>query len=370
LRIVHVTSAHQRGDVRIFHKMCRSLSDRGDDVSLVVADGLGCQEIDGVKIIDVGISKGKLDRVFRVVPLMYKKVSKLDSCVVHLHDPELLTIAKKLKSKDRRVIYDSHEDLPVQILHKQYLTRGILTLLSTVIAWYQNRVLRQIDGVIAATPLICHKLAISNNNCVDVNNFPVYSSVSAGKRDNQSRNSVCYVGGITRVRGIKQMVEALQYCDKEISLIICGAFESPELEFEIKALPAWNRVIYEGYVDRQGVEYALSRSFAGLVTLHPISNYLDSLPVKMFEYMSAGIPVIASNFNYWRPFVQSPDCGLMVDPLNVREIASAINDLFSNQEKAQVMGANGYDSVKRMYNWDIEKLKLFKIYDVILGKRT
>jgi len=52
-----------------------------------------------------------------------------------------------------------------------------------------------------------------------------------------------------------------------------------------------------------------------MVTLHPTPNHLESLPIKMFEYMAAGLPVIASDFPVWRDIVDRFQCGLLVDPL-------------------------------------------------------
>lgn len=59
-----------------------------------------------------------------------------------------------------------------------------------------------------------------------------------------------------------------------------------------------------GWLDRAGVKQVLNDSVAGLVTLHPVINYLDSLPVKIFEYMATGLPVIASNFPLWKEIIE------------------------------------------------------------------
>jgi glycosyltransferase involved in cell wall biosynthesis len=122
-----------------------------------------------------------------------------------------------------------------------------------------------------------------------------------------------------------------------------------------------------GFLDRDRVRQVLSRSLAGLVLLHPIINYLDALPVKMFEYMCAGIPVIASDFPLWREIIQGNNCGLLVDPLEPTAIAKAIDYLVENPREAQRMGENGRKAVEARYNWESEEKKLLRFYDKILG---
>ena len=136
----------------------------------------------------------------------------------------------------------------------------------------------------------------------------------------------------------------------------------------MQALPGWQRVNALGFLDRAGVRDVLGRSMAGLVTLHPVINYIDALPVKMFEYMSAGIPVIASDFPLWREIIAGNDCGLLVDPLNPAAIAEAIDTLVSNPTMAQRMGENGRRAVEERYNWGIEEQKLMAFYERILAK--
>jgi glycosyltransferase involved in cell wall biosynthesis len=117
-----------------------------------------------------------------------------------------------------------------------------------------------------------------------------------------------------------------------------------------------------GVLDRRGVAEVLGRSVAGLVTLHPLVNYLDALPIKMFEYMSAGIPVIASDFVLWREIVQDGGCGLCVDPLKPNEIANAIDYLVTHPDEARRLGQNGRRAVVERYNWTVEEGKLLAFY--------
>jgi glycosyltransferase involved in cell wall biosynthesis len=106
---------------------------------------------------------------------------------------------------------------------------------------------------------------------------------------------------------------------------------------------------------------------AGLVTLKPLVNYLDSLPVKMFEYMEAGIPVIASNFPYWKSIVEPIDCGICVDPQDPEAIRKAILELVNNPVKAHEMGKKGREAIWTKYNWSIEEQKLLSFYQRMIN---
>src|SRR3546814_3897042 len=78
----------------------------------------------------------------------------------------------------------------------------------------------------------------------------------------------------------------------------------------------------------------MAQARAGLVLLHPTNNYLVIRPNKLFEYMAAGLPVIASDFGHWREVVEPAGCGLLVNPTDTRAIARAIEHLIGHPEEA------------------------------------
>ena len=172
---------------------------------------------------------------------------------------------------------------------------------------------------------------------------------------------MCYVGGITVIRGIIEIVKVLEN-DNKLRVNLAGAFSPLGLREDLQKSKAWQQVNEYGVVDRNKVVEILNKSKIGMVTLHPKANYIDSLPIKMFEYMYAGIPVIASNFPLWEEIILESRCGYCVDPFNIQETTRLIQNLLSNDSLAKEMGGNGRKAVLEKYNWRIEEKKLISIY--------
>lgn len=160
---------------------------------------------------------------------------------------------------------------------------------------------------------------------------------------------------------------AMAHVKTDVRLNLAGGFSDAAFRAELEKASGWSKVNVFGILDRDGVRDVYERSCAGLVTLHPIPNYLDALPIKMFEYMSAGIPVIASDFPLWRKIVLSANCGVCVDPLNPAAIAGAIDELRQSPARAEMMGRNGRMAVETRFNWKTEESKLVAFYERVLS---
>jgi len=365
-KICHITTVHPRYDVRIFHKECKSLSEYYD-VYLIVADGLGDEYKDNIHIIDIGLRQAsRLKRARTDSRKAFKKALELDCELYHYHDPELIKTGAKLKKMGKKVVYDVHEDLPRQIYGKPYLKSFVKPILSFLIEKFENNEAKKVDFIFTATPFIQNRFLKINKNTVDINNYPVLMQSGTIINSGKKEKSICYVGGISQNRGIYELIESMQY--GKVTLKLAGKFESENFKEKCMQSTGWKYVKFYGYVSRDEVENIMDESFAGIVTLYPLRNYLDSLPVKMFEYMSAALPVIASDFEYWKKIIEENNCGLCVNPLDVHQIADAVKYLTDHPEEAEKKGTNGLKAVKKKYNWKIEEEKMLNAYTDILAK--
>jgi len=371
MRIAHVSIVHKPLDIRIFQKECRTLAAAGHEVHLLISDPPSA-EIDGVRFHAIPGLGGVnyFWRALRRLPTAYRRARAVDASVYHLHDPHLIPLGLLLKRTGAVVVYDAHEDSPrqaVSIYADRPLTGRAHAVVWSVLEWLARR---RFDAFVAATPRILERFPEARS--VVVHNFPLaeefcHPSLDGARLPQGEReHTVVYVGGITAVRCIREMVDMLELVPAALGarLVLMREFskERPELEVEVRAKRGWERVEYLGYRSRGEVVEQLAKARIGLVLMYPLPNHVEAMPNKMWEYMAAGLPIIASNFPYWEGILSRAGCGLVVDPKDPREIAEAVEHLLRYPDEAEAMGRRGREAYEQRYNWAPEGERLVGVY--------
>jgi hypothetical protein len=362
--VCHFTSVHPPGDTRIFVKECRSLAEAGFDVHLVVANAES-RIIDGVKIIGVRVPSSRIFRMLSGAGKVYRAALAVNADIYHFHDPELLRFARRLKRAGKRVVYDSHEDLPRQIAHKHYIPAWLKPLAARCAEFLENRWVRNCDAIITATAFIRDRFARVHPRAVDVCNYPSLSELPVPDFNAPRERAACYIGSITAVRGIREKIRMMD--GASFRLLLGGPFAPPELLTEMQAKPGWKNVEYAGPLSRGQVVSMLRRSAVGLVTMHNSPNYAEALPVKMFEYMAAGIPVVTNAIPLWKKIAEENHCGVSVDIEDTASFRAAVEALLNDPVRAKELGENGRRAVEEKFNWSVEERKLIALYRQLAG---
>ncbi|MFD0680808.1 MULTISPECIES: glycosyltransferase family 4 protein [unclassified Paenibacillus] len=360
IKVVHFSTVHQPYDIRIFHKECKTLAKYGYQVIYIVPAEKD-ESIDAVYIKALKKPNKRWERFTITYMRLLIAALKEKAIIYHFHDPELIPLGLLLKMFGKRVIYDVHEDMPRDIQLKEWIPRPFRKIVACLFEKFENFSAKRFDTVVAATPVICNRFSLQGCEAVNINNYPINGELhSPGVRWESKESSVCYVGGINGIRGLFNMIEAAELAD--VMLILGGEYFYEDERLKAMGMSGWNKVVELGHLNRKEVADTLNRSMAGLVVLNPIKSFIDSLPIKLFEYMSAGIPVIASDFPIWKEIITDSQCGICVDPLNPNDIANAVKWIISHPLEAEKMGNNGRLAIQEKYNWDIESKVLLGVY--------
>jgi glycosyltransferase involved in cell wall biosynthesis len=363
MKVCILTTVHQPYDTRIFHKEAKSLAKVHEVVLIAPDDEIADKIVDGVRVITIKKPKSKV--LHPVTMWRVFKAGLMQDCdAFHCHEPSSLFVCVILKCLKRgKLIYDAHEHYP-SLIAENSLFPGFIRPLIRFLADIEEGVLVKFaDFVITVDQILCNEYKEYHKNVHIISNYPKLELFRSSDLNSENEGLI-YVGGISRDRGIYQMIDVANKAN--VKLICVGDFTDELNKSEINKFLAeypTKNVVFTGHVSHLKVVEYINKSKACLCVLQPIPRYINAVSIKVFEYMACGLPVVASNFPELRKVVKEADCGILVDPTNVDKIADAISYLLEHPEEAKRMGENGRRAVEEKYNWERMEEKLLKLYE-------
>lgn len=369
-----LTTAHSPFDERIFHKEANSLAEAGYEV-VIVAPHQQSEERQGIRIRAVEPFASRLERIWRLQSI-YKAALQENADIYHFHDPDLLPVGLWLSRRHHKpVVYDVHEYYGDSLLNRYWLPKPLRKTVAGLVDRFEKWSAQSLAGIITVNSHMAGLFKEKNPEGEILHNYPLRRQFEFPRPEGLKPPVILYLGGITRDRGLEVILRAMPLVRQKHPEAVCelvGPVETGDLGPEFADLKPWlerGNVRLRGKVPYEQVPAILAGSSVALVPLLPTLNYQKAIPVKLLEYMAAGLPVIGSRFGYIEEIVQRNHCGLLTEPGDGDSLARAICSLLEEPEKALQYGQNGWDAFRREYTWEKEQSKLLELYERILTKK-
>jgi glycosyltransferase involved in cell wall biosynthesis len=332
-------------------------------------------EKNGIKIIAIGVSKNRTQRFLKGVSAL-RSALKTNAGVYHFHDPELILIGLFLRLIARKpVVYDVHENNPENILDKEWIPTLVLRrLISFWFKLVENISARFFSGIIVVNSRLLDRFKRYNAHTELIINFPNrdldkdYSNTEVESRE----RTALYIGGIEEKRGVLKILEFVKkFPTYNLKFLFVGKIKPEAFRKKIDEFIKRNRISKNQFEIIPHVPYKeipkyLDNAYIGIIPfLKTRNNYLGT-PMKIFEYMAYGLPVVASDFLLLGKILRESGAGVPIkDPNNVNDYKKAF-DQIEDSNTWKKLSINGRKAFIEKYNWDKEEKRLFNFYENIL----
>ncbi|WP_439444369.1 glycosyltransferase [Listeria aquatica] len=307
-------------------------------------------------------SKTKVRFLIRKLILISKMIilgMKAKTDIYHAND--LNTLFQGIicaKCKHKKLVFDSHE---VNTSRSGYDSR-IYQIAEKVFIRFPDCVIHEnytrakyIRRIYGFTPEVIY-------------NYPFFQEgiekIDLHKKLNIPKNEpiLLYQGGLQVGRGLEKLLKAVPLIRYGTVVFIGDGKLKKGLIDEAERAGLANRVKFLDKVPVQELPLYTRSAYLGFQLLNNTCfNHFSAASNKLFEYMMAGVPVIACSFPEMKKIVKQERVGILVDSADPVSIANSVNELVENQELWREMKENALEA-RKIYNWDKEKIKFLAIY--------
>ncbi len=364
-------------DTRV-EKEASTLADAGYDVTVVAdaAPGLPLRETrQGTRVVRVPRSGPRIPGLRFIVheARLARVIRNLRPDVIHAHDSNaLLPVALAARALGVPFVYDAHD----LWLGRPRRERSVVYFALNQL--YYTFIERAFVPSAAAAMTVSRPIAdhlARRYGLPSVSLVPNYPeppgelerhdlrSLHGGGGIGAETPIVLYLGGLMAGRGLDELVDAMTGVERgTLVLLGDGVIADALLRRAASAGIGYRVLALPPVPPAEVVAHAASASVGVSPIVPSCLNYRYSLPNKLFQYMAAAIPVVASDFPQVREIIEGADCGYVVDTTRPGAIAAAIERLLADPEAAVEMGERGRRAIEERYNWSTSARELRRIY--------
>jgi len=328
------------------------------------------EDYSGIKVIRLSIKAKRRSKIndtlyyLKYIIQSTRIAKRLDADVYHCHDIYTLPIGALLKILTKKpVIYDSHEFYARLHFPRKGFSFHLMNIVERFLILF-------VDWIVTVNDVLANRYRNMGKKVAVVMNCPDLSMFKSQEQSNikikygieEGDFVILYHGILSSDRGLDILVSDIaSSIEKEVPNTKIFIVGDGGILDKLKRIANKN-VIFAGYVPYENLPNFLSVADVGVIIFQPNPNNLLASPNKLFEYMSFGIPVVASNFPVIANILYENKCGILVDPTNSKEIANAIIYLLKNEEERKTMGINGKKISEIKYNWTRQEHNLLNLY--------
>ncbi|WP_415380798.1 glycosyltransferase family 4 protein [Halosimplex sp. TS25] len=374
LRVCVFTSAHDATDSRVVGREAVSLAEAGHDVTYYTPfDGDSPVETVTYGDAEEG-SMISMGARLRAAADVARVLVDTDYDVYHFHDVECLPVGAFLSvATDGTVVYDVHENVEDTLRHKPIFPEPIRPVAAKAAGLVELGLSRVVDEIVTASPDIAERFA--DRDPTVVTNYPQRrwaeeTDPSADiEPDDEGPTRLVYRGLLSEGRGIHTLIEAVERIPDEydVELSIGGKYDSEDERAGIeRRIEASDRVEFvEWFPSLEGMIHHFRAADIGMMCFHPDPNKTDAVhrSNKLFQYMSAGLPVVVSDIGSWGALVEDVGCGVAVEPGDPDAVAETLVSLVDDPDRRTALGRNGHRAALDRFNWESQREKLLGVYD-------
>jgi glycosyltransferase involved in cell wall biosynthesis len=292
---------------------------------------------------------------------------------IHVHDLPLARIGFEVNRRHGiKFILDLHENWPAFVAAADHTNTLAGKIVSPVGLWisYERQMVSRADWVITVVEEMRDRLTANGGNPDKI--IVVPNTIRIGEYPESERIPdtdtviLLYSGGIDNQRGLHIPIEAMPQIIREqpnvrLWLVGKGSFEN-KLKERVEQLKISGHVVFWGWQDPAAMYALIQQAHIAIIPYLRTMQTDCSSPNKLFQYMYAGKPVLASNCTSVKRIIEETKSGRWYEHNIPFDFSAKAIELAKNTPERIQLGKNGKSSVLKKYNWDKTAESLIKIY--------